>query len=358
MQSLATVDQLLKTFITNGPVVARMSFSGLLKQPSFTVTLQRDTVDIGGNAGLLSLGELPPKVPDSSLTWARVRQYSVAEGGIPASPAAPNEVYPISWEIPLDNVYLDGTVLPQSDLSTGVSLSALIDTGSSLIRGPSDVVAAIYKQISGSENLPTYNCSEPHILEFEIGGSKFPVDPRDFGWQAVPNSLQLCNASIVATDPPSKGFLYAWTLGVPFLKSVLASFYYGNLTNPSVDPPRIGLVSTMPSDAKDLLLAAIKAAGTNFPAIIETPPKSPPNLTDSGIAGVALAPTHSLSSLPTLTNTLTPSSGNLGSSTMQPSPSSSHNGDMSISTLRRRQVAVGIALGFLTWLFPISSIVS
>ena len=109
------------------------------------------------------------------------------------------------------------------------------------------------------------------------------MDPRDFGWQAAPDSLRLCNASIVATDPPSKGFLYAWTLGVPFLKScvkitwsilfvtysryhrVLASFYYGNLTNPSADPPRIGFVSTMPQDAKDLLSAAIKAAGANFP---------------------------------------------------------------------------------------------
>jgi hypothetical protein len=69
MQTLATVDQLLKTFVTNGPIVARMSFSGLLKQPSFTVTLQRDTVDIGGNAGLLSLGELPPGVSNASLTW-------------------------------------------------------------------------------------------------------------------------------------------------------------------------------------------------------------------------------------------------------------------------------------------------
>lgn len=69
LEVLATVDQLLRTFVTNGPVVARMSFGGLLKQPLFTITLQRDTVDIGGNAGLLSLGELPPGVSNSSLTW-------------------------------------------------------------------------------------------------------------------------------------------------------------------------------------------------------------------------------------------------------------------------------------------------
>lgn len=75
MSVLATVDQLLKTFVTNGPVVARMSFSGLLKQPLFTITLQRDTVDIGGNAGLLSLGELPPGVSNSSLTWGLLTYF-------------------------------------------------------------------------------------------------------------------------------------------------------------------------------------------------------------------------------------------------------------------------------------------
>ena len=72
MQNLATVDQLLGTFITNGPVVARMGFSGLLAEPSFTVTLQRDSLDIGGNIGMLSLGELPPGVLNNSLTVSTV----------------------------------------------------------------------------------------------------------------------------------------------------------------------------------------------------------------------------------------------------------------------------------------------
>ena len=67
MQNLATVEQLLNTFVTNGPVVARMALSGLLSEPSFTVTLQRDTLDIGGNIGMLSIGELPETVQNDSL---------------------------------------------------------------------------------------------------------------------------------------------------------------------------------------------------------------------------------------------------------------------------------------------------
>lgn len=39
--------------------------------------------------------------------------------------------------------------------------------------------------------------------------------------------------------------------------SVLASFYYGNITHPSADPPRIGFLSTVPGDAAARLRAAV-----------------------------------------------------------------------------------------------------
>ena len=71
LQSLATVDQLLSTFITNGPVVSRMASSGSLTEPSFSITLQRDSLDIGGNVGMLSLGALPPGVTNASLQVSR-----------------------------------------------------------------------------------------------------------------------------------------------------------------------------------------------------------------------------------------------------------------------------------------------
>jgi len=306
-----------------------MALSGLLSEPSFTVTLQRDALDIGGNIGMLSIGELPGTVKNDSLVWIPVRLYTTGQGGIPASPAAPNETYPISWEVPLTAVYLDGQQLPKSTLSTGVSLSALIDTGSSLIRGPSDVIAAIYTRISHSSDLNSYPCATAHVLEFELGGRRFPVDPRDFGWQAVENDIQTCNSSIVATDPPSKGFLYAWSLGAPFLKSVLTSFYYGNLTHPSVDPPRVGFISTVPPNSEDLLTNAIKSAHNNFPVIIQNPPHSIPNTTLTGSAGVALAPTPT--SLTTITTisiassaSTNPTSSSLSAS--QFTTTSSHSG--------------------------------
>jgi hypothetical protein len=129
----------------------------------------------------------------------------------------------------------------------------------------------------------------------------FPVDPRDFVSQTFMDSVAECSPNIAATDPPKEGsgFLYSWSLGDPFLKSsvnypwyryrehtqgfsnscrlrlyffpfyrVLASFYYGNLSYPSQDPPRIGLLSTVPSNADARMEAAAASAsahGGNFP---------------------------------------------------------------------------------------------
>lgn len=52
-----------------------------------------------------------------------------------------------------------------------------------------------------------------------------------------------------------------------FCFRVMASFYYGNLSYPSHDPPRIGFLSTVPADAGDQLKSAVveaSATGGNF----------------------------------------------------------------------------------------------
>lgn len=40
--------------------------------------------------------------------------------------------------------------------------------------------------------------------------------------------------------------------------SVFVAFYYGNLTHPSQDQPRVGLLSTVPPDAAERLQAAVQ----------------------------------------------------------------------------------------------------
>ncbi|KAL5522860.1 hypothetical protein ACEPAG_8878 [Sanghuangporus baumii] len=296
---------ILPSFSTYGPLVSRLVLNrefvdsgdaslAHLSSPQFSVTLQRTIPSVSGNVGSLTLGALPNGVVNSSFAWMPVRRYTPQQNGI-AVAQAPGETYPYAWEVPLDAVYFGGVRLSSSTLGdvsqNGVGHSALIDTGNSLIRGPADVIVTILAMLVNSTSTPSpftnpgsfdasvyseeeyasftegydslpfaYPCEEAYSLEFEFSGQRFQVDPRDFG-RPVDDSEHFCVPNLAPTDPPQLGgYLYSWSLGEPFLRGVLASFYYGNLTHPSSDPPRIGFLSTVPDDAALQLDAAVQSA--------------------------------------------------------------------------------------------------
>ena len=95
-------------------------------------------------------------------------------------------------------------------------------------------------------------------------------------------------SNVVATDPPGFGALFQWSLGDPFFKrcslsavisehlltrhpqppfffisSNIVTFHYGNLTNPSQDPPMVGIKSIVPNNAAQLLQQAVQQAQAN-----------------------------------------------------------------------------------------------
>ncbi|PPR00690.1 hypothetical protein CVT24_000978 [Panaeolus cyanescens] len=266
------------SYATLSPFFPRLISQLVLSRPMFSVTLQRNTIDVGGNLGMLSIGELPEGISGDNMTWVPLRAYTVEQNGLPAPPDSPNEVYPVTWEITIDDVYLDGVKLPRTNLTSNtIGISALVDTGNSLIRGPADVVKYVRSALSPSN--PHQNghfpCSTPHTLAFSIGGKLFPVDPRDFASQAYNNNVEECYPNLVDTDTPRPGgYLFSWSLGVPFLKSVISAYYFGNLTYPSQDPPKMGFLSTVPPDADQKMKDAVEAARKadhNFPAVSDFP---------------------------------------------------------------------------------------
>lgn len=87
-----SVDDILASFASNGPLLPRLILTGALAPPIVAISLQRDTVDIGGNQGVLSIGELPADLAMEDLTWVPLRGYNTAEGGLPAPEESPNEV--------------------------------------------------------------------------------------------------------------------------------------------------------------------------------------------------------------------------------------------------------------------------
>ncbi|VDB88543.1 unnamed protein product [Peniophora sp. CBMAI 1063] len=255
-----TTDQFIEAAATYGPLTTRLALSGQLEQPMFALMLQRNTIDVSGDNGVVSVGRLPEGIDNSSLTWLPVRLYTPEEGGLNPPTFASDEVYPLRWEVPLDAVYIDGK---QVENNAGKSVTALIDTGNSILRGPDATVSKILSTVSPNATKtgsPTFPCADAHTLSFQLGGVNFPVDLA----QNQTGDAETCVASrIVSTDAPSTGSLFSWSLGDPFFRSNLVAFYYGNLTHPSVDPPRIGFLSMVPTNASAELAEAVSDAQDN-----------------------------------------------------------------------------------------------
>ncbi|OCH87952.1 acid protease [Obba rivulosa] len=325
-----TTDAFVSSIDSLGPVVSRLVQTGAITQPMFSISLQRDTIDVSGH-GQLTIGQLPAGVDNSSVTWVPVRLYSPADGGLNPPTFAPDETYPLRWEVPIDAVFLDGQELPAStEQPQGVDssvVSALIDTGNSLMRGPQDIVNSVLSSVSpayaaDSSAAPVLPCSSAHTLAFQIGGTLFPVDPRDFVSPNSTGDAETCVAdNLVATDPPSVGTLFSWSLGDPFLKSNMVVFYYGNLSHPSVDPPRMGFMSVVPSNASLLLQDAISSAqqdGGVFSSTVDVAPTP-------GASSNTVVPTPPIS---TGASSATPTSGQGSVSSSHPAaatlPASSH----------------------------------
>jgi hypothetical protein len=90
--SSSLFSDILTSWASLGPFLSRLVATSAIAAPMFTITLQRDTIDIGGNSGLLSIGELPPGMSNDSLTWTHVRRYPAAQGGLSTPSDLPFEV--------------------------------------------------------------------------------------------------------------------------------------------------------------------------------------------------------------------------------------------------------------------------
>ncbi|KAL0567897.1 hypothetical protein V5O48_014093, partial [Marasmius crinis-equi] len=106
---LVSTDDFVKDTWKYGPLLSRISMTHMLKDPMFSIELQRSTIDITeGDNGQLTVGKLPDGVDTNSVTWVPVKLYTPEEGGLRAPDFAKGEVYPFRWEIELEGVFLNG----------------------------------------------------------------------------------------------------------------------------------------------------------------------------------------------------------------------------------------------------------
>jgi cathepsin D len=100
------------------------------------------------------------------------------------------------WLIEQNGFMIDG-VLVEGTGSTKVA----IDTGTSLLGGPADGVAAVFAQIPGSAPSETYKgyyeypCRADFNVSIAFGGIAYPLNPQDFNLGYVDRADSSCLAA-------------------------------------------------------------------------------------------------------------------------------------------------------------------
>jgi len=139
------------------------------------------------------------------------------------------------WILPVTGMTVQGNSVT---LPTGSESYSAIDTGTTLVGGPSSAIQAIFAQIPGSapgtgnfENYFTYPCNTQVNVTMTFGGRSWPISPSDFKLTQVSDS-QCVGAFFEMTTGSNAP---AWIVGDTFLKNVYSVFRFS--------PPSIGFAT-------------------------------------------------------------------------------------------------------------------
>ncbi|KAK4056162.1 hypothetical protein OIO90_002893 [Microbotryomycetes sp. JL221] len=138
------------------------------------------------------------------------------------------------WVIPMNAIAINGTNVTQ------IEQMVAIDTGTTLIGGPTDVVSSLYQQIPGA--LPatgdftgyySYPCNSSVNVTLTFGGAHFNMTPDDFnlGPFGSNNNVSTCLGAFFDLRLNANSRI-SWVIGAAFLKNVFSVF--------RADPPSVG----------------------------------------------------------------------------------------------------------------------
>ncbi|XP_055991533.1 napsin-A [Sorex fumeus] len=194
---------------------------GLLDKPVFSFYLNRDPK--AANGGELVLGGSDPNHYIPPLTFLPV-------------------TIPAYWQIHMEQVMLG---IGLTVCAKGCA--AILDTGTSLITGPTEEIQALNEAIGGSPLMTgqyLIQCSKVPALppvSFLLGGVWFNLTAEEYVIQITRGGVSFCLSGFQALDlPPPAGPL--WILGDVFLGTYVAVFDRGN----QKDGARVGLARARP----------------------------------------------------------------------------------------------------------------
>ncbi|KAK1218260.1 hypothetical protein PQX77_014633 [Marasmius sp. AFHP31] len=155
------------------------------------------------------------------------------------------------WKVPMQGITVNEVSVPLSSSSVrGVRRGqiAVVDSGTTLMLGPTIDVDAIWKAMGSSarysqdEGCWQVRCNKAMDIRIFLGQKEnvkeFPIEYEDANWEYGGDDDGWCMGGIQANDDVDSG---DWLLGGTFLRSVYALHFVGNATH----SPRMGFLGTV-----------------------------------------------------------------------------------------------------------------
>jgi len=164
-------------------IVDDLNDGGQMPQGTFSVFLTDD-----GNSEI-TFGGFRPESVASDVVWSKVDRESY-------------------WQVGIDDITFDNV---ETNLCGDSGCQVAVDTGTSMLAGPSDLVDKLSEKLAAKDDCSNFN-SLPN-LGFKIGDKVLNLSPDDY----MDKSSGDCSFSIMSLDvPPPKGPLFIF--GDPFLR--------------------------------------------------------------------------------------------------------------------------------------------
>jgi len=176
-----------------------------MHEPVFSVYLGREIQD----EAEISFGGIRPERMASPMTW-----MSVSEEGY--------------WQFQFTDFLVDGKPMKLCEKYGKRQCQAVLDTGSSLMMGPTEDLNPILKALSfGSD--PQMNCTEKQTfpkLGFKIANKTFEMEPEDYmdrsSYSQQNTTAQACWAHLMPIGDTGRGPIFV--LGMPFMRTFYTAY--------------------------------------------------------------------------------------------------------------------------------------
>ncbi|KAI0823420.1 acid protease [Trametes gibbosa] len=268
-----------------------------------------------------------------------------------------NAAAPTFWMLTMTGATVQGKSV---SIPSGDAALSAIDTGTTLIGGPTSAVTAIYNAIPGAIPVPSmqgfwqFPCSTDVQVSFAFGGKSWPVSAADMN--LGPISSTMCVGGVFdltqGSDVSGGGGNPTWVVGDTFLKNVYSVFRanppavgFAELSNAaggsSAQPP-LSISSVVTSSAVSVSSSAVSVDPTPFStATGRTSASSPRTGTPTSIPG---APTITVGIDPL------PSGSGTGSGTVSSSGTGTAQQNAALTAFSAPSIAplIAVAISILT----------